>query len=180
MPHTPVETQVQVSIAILGSSMVCTRLPSPIDGKVLRFAGDADPIESSMKLLMEADWRYGFHWEDVPEHLVSVDVASKPPTFGAVAPWGSATVPNIGALVLPGVIAREAAAIDVPVLIAMGERDVWQDSLREIAAFQSANDLSLSIIPRMADIHNFAGKRRRMWRRIDAFVYQAAAHREEG
>ena len=97
MPHTPVETQVQVSIAILGSSMVCTRLPSPIDGKVLRFAGDADPIESSMKLLMEADWRYGFHWEDVPEHLVSVDVASKPPTFGAVAPWGSATVPNIGA-----------------------------------------------------------------------------------
>jgi hypothetical protein len=62
----------------------------------------------------------------------------------------------------------------------MGERDVCQDSLREIAAFQSANDLSLSIIPRMAHMHNFAGTRRRMWRRIDAFVYQAAAHREEG
>lgn len=118
-------------------------------------------------------------WEDVPEHLVSVDVASKPPTFGAVAPWGSATVPNVG----PRPAGRHCAGSGSNRRARPyrdGRARCWQDSLREIAAFQSANDLSLSIIPRMAHMHNFAGTRRRMWRRIDAFVYQAAAHREEG
>lgn len=166
------------AIAVLGASMVCTRIPSPRSGEELRFAGDADPVESATALLMGADWRFGFHWEDVPEHLVATDIACKPPTFGAVAPWGSKTVPNIPDLVLPGVIARDAAAVDVPVLLAMGERDVCQDPLRELAAFQSTPDLALTIIPRMAHMHNFAGTRMRMWRRLEAFAAQAAAARE--
>jgi hypothetical protein len=62
----------------------------------------------------------------------------------------------------------------VPVLIAMGERDVCQDPLRELAAFQSARDLSLLVVPAMAHMHNFAGTRRQLWDRTHAFVTQVA------
>lgn len=163
------------AIAVLGASMVCTRLPSPRPGGTLRFPADADRTSAAQTLLMETDWRFGFHWEDVPESLVAADIASKPPTFGPVAPWGSATVPNIAELVLPGVLAREAGGIDVPVLLGMGERDVCQDPLRELAAFYSAPDLALTVVPTMAHMHNFAGSRAMLWRRIDAFVAQVAA-----
>ena len=163
------------AIAVLGASMVCTRLPSRLSGQELRFAGDADPVQAAGELMMKTDWKFGCHWEDVPEHLVAVDIASKPPEFGPVAPWGSKTVPYIVDLVLPGTIAREAAIIDVPVLLAMGERDVCQDPLRELAAFHSTRDLALTIIPRMAHNHNFAGTRAQLWRRLDAFAAQIAA-----
>ncbi len=163
-------------IAVLGASLVCTRLPSR-SGEELRFAGDADPRASARQLFLNADWRYAFHWDDVPEHLVAADMARMPPTFGDGAPWNSATTPDTTGLVLPGVAAREAAGIDVPVVLAMGERDVCQDPLRELAAFQSARDLSLFVVPRMAHMHNFAGTRALLWRRIDAFIAQVAALR---
>jgi alpha-beta hydrolase superfamily lysophospholipase len=160
-------------IAVLGASLVCTRLPSR-SGKELRFAGDADPRASARLLFLNADWRYAFHWDDVPEHLVAADMARMPPTFGEGAPWNSATAPDTTGLVLPGAAAREAAGIDVPVLLGMGERDVCQDPLRELAAFQSARDLAHFIVPKMAHMHNFAGTRALLWKRIDAFVAQVA------
>jgi len=161
-------------IAVLGASLVCTRLPSR-SGEELRFAGDADPRASARQLFLSADWRYAFHWDDVPEHLVTADMARMPPTFGDGALWNSATAPDTTSLVLPGVVAGEAAGVDVPVLLAMGERDVCQDPLRELAAFQSARDLAQFVVPRMAHMHNFAGTRAMMWTRIDAFVAQVAA-----
>ena len=161
-------------IAVLGASLVCTRLPSR-SGEELRFAGDADPRASARQLFHSADWRFAFHWDDVPEHLVAADMARMPPTFGDGAPWNSATAPDTTGLVLPGVAAREAAGIDVPVLLAMGERDVCQDPLRELGAFQSARDLAQFVVPRMAHMHNFAGTRALMWKRIDAFIAQVAA-----
>jgi pimeloyl-ACP methyl ester carboxylesterase len=167
-------------LVVLGASMVCTQIPSPRSGEAIRASGYADPLEAGARLFLETDWRYAFHWDDEPEHLVELDIAGKPPRNGAVAPWGSATVPNVTDLMLPGFIAREAAIIDVPVLIAMGERDVCQDPLRELAAFQSARDLSLLVVPRMAHMHNFAGTRRELWQRTHAFVGQVAARLAEG
>jgi pimeloyl-ACP methyl ester carboxylesterase len=162
------------AIALLGASAVCTRMPSISPEGPFRYAGDADPFKSAMHMFGTIDWRYGFHWEDVPEHLVAIDVANKPPVLGALAPWSSPTTPAIFNLVLPGVIAQEAAIIDVPVLLAMGERDVTQDPLRELAAFQSATDLALAVFPKMAHMHNFAGTRVSMWKRLRAFALQIA------
>jgi len=161
-------------IAVLGASLVNTRLPSR-SGETLRFAGDADPHASARQLYLSAEWHYAFHWDDVPEHLVAADMARMPPTFGEGAPWNSATAPDTTSLVLPGVLSREAAMVDVPVLLAMGERDVCQDPLRELAAFQSARDLAHFVVPRMAHMHNFAGTRAMMWKRIDAFIAHVAA-----
>jgi alpha-beta hydrolase superfamily lysophospholipase len=165
------------AIAVLGASMVWTQMPAPRAGEAVRFSGYVNPLEAGAKMFLETDWRFAFHWEDVPAHLVDVDLASKPPRNGAVAPWGSATVPNVAGLMLPGYIAREAAVVDVPVLIAMGERDVCQDPLRELAAFPSARDLALFVAPRMAHMHNFAGTRQLFWQRLHAFVAQVAAQR---
>ena len=49
--------------------------------------------------------------------------------------------------------------------------------LGELAAFQSARDLAQFVVPRMAHMHDFAGTRALMWRRIDAFIAQVAALR---
>ena len=53
---------------------------------------------------------------------------------------------------------------------------MWRRSpLRELAAFQSARDLALLVVPRMAHMHNFAGTRRQLWHRAQTFVTQVAA-----
>jgi hypothetical protein len=88
--------------------------------------------------------------------------------------WGSATTPNAGNGLVPGHLAGAAAVVAVPTLLGMGERDVCQDSLRELAAFMSARDLALFVAPRMAHMHNFAGTRQMMWRRLSAFIAQVA------
>jgi hypothetical protein len=77
-------------------------------------------------------------------------------------------------LVLPGIMAAEAATVDAPVLVAMGERDVCRAPIEELAAFSSASDLALLVVPRMAHMHNFAGTRGLLWARLDAFIGQVA------
>lgn len=159
-------------LAILGSSVTCTRLPARTHGQEICLLGKQDPAEG-LAALATFDWRFAFHWEDVPEHFAGVDVASK--SGGAPIPyWGSATTPAAGDGLLPGNLSREAASVDVPVLVAMGERDVCQDPLREVAAFMSARDIAYFVVPRMAHMHNFAGTRALLWCRLGAFVAQVA------
>ena len=163
-------------VAILGSSMVCTSMPSSPGGSQVVVPKGTPPDEAAALLTQETDWRYAFFWEDVPEAFVEADFAGGHPVRETAPIWGSTTVPGLAAaLVLPGVVASEAASIDVPVLVGMGERDVCQDPHAELAAFKNATDIAASVVPRMAHMHNFAGTRRRMWDRIDAFILQVTA-----
>ena len=66
-------------------------------------------------------------------------------------------------------VATEAAAITVPILLAMGERDVVPDPWLEPKAYRSATDISLFVCPRMGHMHNFAGTREAFWQRIHAW-----------
>src|SRR3546814_11259970 len=67
--------------------------------------------------------------------------------------WRSATTPSCGVhMVAPGAVALEAAAITVPVLVAVGERDVVPDPWMEPKAFKSAHDVSVFVCPRMGHI----------------------------
>jgi alpha-beta hydrolase superfamily lysophospholipase len=157
-------------LAVLGSSVVSTRLLAPRTGQEICLLGKKDPAEA-MAAVESFDWRFAFHWEDVPERFAGPDTAAK----GGKAPvpyWGSATFPEATVALLPGFIAREAAMVSAPVLLGMGERDVCQDPLRELAAFMSTRDLSLFVAPRMGHMHNFAGTRELLWRRLDAFIAQ--------
>jgi pimeloyl-ACP methyl ester carboxylesterase len=163
-------------VAMLGSSMVCTSMPiRPGSSPVVVPEGTA-PEEAAALFVEGTDWRYAFFWEDVPESLVEADFAGGHPVRETAPTWGSTTVPGLAAaLVLPGVVADEAASIDVPVLVGMGERDVCQAPVAELAAFTNATDIAAIVVPRMAHMHNFAGTRRQLWDRIDAFIAQVAA-----
>jgi pimeloyl-ACP methyl ester carboxylesterase len=89
---------------------------------------------------------------------------------GDVPPWGSPTCPGLRAWVLtPGVIAAEAAAVDVPVLLAFGERDVTADPWMEPKAYPAASDITLFVCQRMGHMHNFAGTREKFWARIHSW-----------
>jgi hypothetical protein len=71
---------------------------------------------------------------------------------------------------LPGALADEAAVIDVPVLLATGERDVCRAPAEELAMFKAATDVSVFTVRQMAHMHNFAATRTRLWDRLDEFV----------
>lgn len=159
-------------LALLGTSMMSVRLPSTTPWQAFRLPPGTDPATMDMALFATVDWRLIGHWEDVPAHLVEADEARPP--HGAPAPWRSATLPNVGGPMQLATVAAQAAAVDVPVLIGIGERDTCHDMLREIAMLPSARDISFFEVPRMAHLHNFAGTRTIMWQRIEAFARQVA------
>jgi alpha-beta hydrolase superfamily lysophospholipase len=164
------------AVAMLGSSMVLTTMPRRPGQPEIAIPAGASAEEAAALVTSETDWRFAFFWEDVPESLVETDVAGGHPVRQTAPIWGSTTWPGLATtLVLPGAVASEAARIDVPVLVAMGERDVCRKPLEELAAFSRATDMAALVVPRMAHMHNFAGTRRQMWDRIDAFIAQVAA-----
>jgi alpha-beta hydrolase superfamily lysophospholipase len=97
-------------------------------------------------------------------------------------PWGSLTTPGAVAQssLTPGTVAPEAAAITVPVLVAMGERDVIADVAGEPRAYRSANSIDIFVCPRMSHMHNFAGTRVLFWERIERFAEWATRMKESG
>ena len=117
-------------------------------------------------------WRTAFHYHDVPADIVNQDMDRS----GELPVWASATVPYAGALSLtPGAVAPEAAAIVVPVLVALGEDDCFgEDPRMEPKAYRSAVDVSVFICPRMAHMHNFAGTREVLWARIHKWAEHVA------
>jgi pimeloyl-ACP methyl ester carboxylesterase len=128
------------------------------------------------------DFVYPFHWEDVPKDILAADMAGGYPLRKTVPPFGSATVPTCALqMMAPGCVAEEAAAITVPVLIGVGERDVCPTPLAEPTAYSSARDVSVYIVPGMAHMHNFATTRHLLWDRLVAWsrlaVTASSGHR---
>jgi pimeloyl-ACP methyl ester carboxylesterase len=165
-------------IAVLGGSMVETRLPRRQGMPAIVIPAGLSAVEAGAFVTGATDWRYAFFWEDVPAAIVDADTRGGLPLRETAPEWGSTTVPGFATtLVQRGIVKAEAAAVDVPVLVAMGARDVCQAPIEELAAFSSATDLALLVVPRMAHMHNFAGTRAMMWARIDAFIGQVARAR---
>jgi pimeloyl-ACP methyl ester carboxylesterase len=112
---------------------------------------------------------WAFHFDDEPADIVAQDMnAGTEAQVGPLPAWRSAPeTPSCGILmVAPGAVASEAAAITVPVLVAVGERDVVPNPWLEPFAYKSATDLSLFVCPQMAHMHNFASTRELLWRHI--------------
>ena len=122
---------------------------------------------------------WGFHYDDVAPEIVEQDLlhyeaiaqgGTLPPGH-ELAPWNSYITPQRAArsTLTPGVVASEAAAVTVPVLSAMGVRDLVADPAGEVRAFLSAPSVDSFICPRMGHMHNFASTRALLWQRIDSF-----------
>lgn len=137
---------------------------------------------------------WGFHYDDVPQEVVEQDLAHYDSIAQGIgqtivpaprparasddpAPWNSYSTPNAATrfTLTPGAVAPEAAAVAVPVLSAMGERDLVVDPLGEARAFRSAPSFDLFVCPRMGHMHNFAGTRALFWERIHRFGEWCAA-----
>jgi pimeloyl-ACP methyl ester carboxylesterase len=148
------------AVAILGYSARQTVLPLP---------PGAEPGTVTLDAV-----RYAWHWEDVPAAIAHRDVAAYSEPFDEIElpPWRSPTVPEFAIdLLAPGYASEDAAAIDVPVFVAAGERDVVPDLHAEPAAYRSAPDVTLYCQPRAAHMHNFAGTRRLLWDRLAAWYF---------
>lgn len=130
-----------------------------------------------------ASLAWGFHYDDVPAEVVEADLAHYEAIAGGLpppenpAPWNSYTPPGDAArfTLTPGIVAPEAAAVTVPVLSAMGERDLVADPAGEARAFRSAASFDLFVCPRMGHMHNFAGTRALLWERVHRFGEWCAA-----
>jgi len=170
-------------IAPLGYSALHTVLPQR-DEAARRHAMDSHAAIGSRNLseisveesgTHVADFVYPFHWEDVPRDIVDADMAGGYPIRKTAPPFGSLSVPPCAVTMMtPGVVTAEAAAVTVPVLVAMGERDVCPHPHAEPAAYGGSPDVSLFIVPRMAHMHNFAGTRAMLWARVESWAQRVA------
>jgi pimeloyl-ACP methyl ester carboxylesterase len=139
------------AVAILGSSAIHTVLPAP----------RREPPADFDRIL-----RHAFHWDDVEPEIVAADLDGFP-VRRSMPPWASATAPAEAIdLLRPGVVASEAAAIDVPVFLGCGARDVVPDPTREPAAYGASPAVSLHVLERMGHMHNFASTRAALWRQL--------------
>jgi pimeloyl-ACP methyl ester carboxylesterase len=161
------------ALAVLGYSASHTVFPSPAGGvqvaAIERGRTDTAGIISEAKEVGDVEvFAWALHFDDVDPSIRHEDLRGGFPfrTQGVPA-WGSATLPSAAAsLLAPGVVAREAAAVDVPVFIGVGERDVCPDPWAEPGSYRAARHVSLCLVPRMAHMHNFASSRRELWARI--------------
>jgi pimeloyl-ACP methyl ester carboxylesterase len=155
-------------VAILGWSAIHSAVPKP-DGSALTFGND--PATHFEPGRQDETLRWAFHYRDVPQHVVEADVTDYPTRMGNLPAWGSATIPAcVRHIPEPGVVAAEAAAIEVPVFVGAGEIDIVPDPRAEPAAYRRAGDITVFVQPRMAHMHNFAGNRTDLWNRLGAWV----------
>jgi len=122
------------------------------------------------------DYRYAFHWEDVPEDILHEDMKGGYPIRVTSPDFGSLTIPHCAVqMMLPGTFAADAAAITVPVLVATGERDTCPDPHAEAGAYSASRDVGIFIVPTMAHMHNFASTRERLWQRLHGWSTMLAS-----
>jgi pimeloyl-ACP methyl ester carboxylesterase len=162
------------AVAVLGYSAIHTvlPLPRPEDANYVKNfeysrddAPDTFSVEAASATIPE--FLYPFFYEDVPADVVAADTAGGYPLRETAPAFGSKTIPPcVVAMLSPGYISAEAAALTVPVFIGLGERDTAPDPRREPSAYNKSSDITMFICDRMAHMHNFATTRTQLWDRI--------------
>lgn len=175
------------AIAPLGISAIHTMLPQRTHEAtraardVFRFSRQTplDQLVVKSSAAGIADFVYPFHWDDEPEDIRNADMEGGYPIRRTVPAFGSGTVPRCAvAMNSPGYFTPEVSLVDVPVLMAFGERDVSPDMRREPTAFINCNDISVFIVPRMAHMHNFADTRELLWQRVADWAEMVARRKK--
>lgn len=139
--------------------------PAPTEHPMLWGFHYADDYDAEMNAMALTDLARFFHIHE-PDQQAGV----------TCQPWGSLTTPGAVAqsCLTPGTVAAEAAAVTVPVLVGMGERDTCADVAGEPRAYRSANSIDIFVCSRMSHMHNFAATRIQFWERIARFADWAA------
>jgi len=169
-PGTPPLTLPWFPRDTMPSEGIVTNAPALADAEATA-AADATGVPEPAPDVIDA-MAWGFHYDDVDRAVVRRDLEDYPARHGDLPAWGSATIPMTVALwcVSPGSVLTEAAAIRSPVLVALGERDVLVDPRGDVRAYESASSVDYFVCPKMAHMHNFAGTRELLWRRIETWA----------
>lgn len=112
-----------------------------------------------------APLRDTFHWPDVPLDVIAAD--------DALAVEVPALLGRVG--VQPGVVTEDAARIEAPVYICLGERDNSPDPHAEPSYYRASRDITLHVLRRSAHCHVFATTRQQMWDRMHRWARGVAS-----
>ena len=158
------------ALAVLGRAIMGTHIPAPPEGAGTEpvwkpgsmqrdeFAATSVVIDGYHFQDRRTAWqRYLFYWPDVPEAVIAADEGA-----GTTFPLEAARA----LAARDGPNAQAAAAVDVPILLGFGQRDVVQDPRTEVAAYRSATDIQLIVLQRSGHCHNLASSRRWLWDRL--------------
>ena len=161
------------AVAFLGWSGRHTAFPDPSGGTLpitVPRRGEDLHHATLPTMFTPEQFRYCFHYDDVPTKVVDLDMGAGVGTGDSPA-WRSAGAPPCAMTMLsPGVVAPEARAITVPVLVVSGQRDVVPDPHAEPAAYPGSPDVTVVVVPEMGHMHNFAGTRVRLWDRLASWI----------
>jgi len=170
------------ALAVLGRAIMGTHIPAPPEGAATGPVWKAGSLQrdefEATSVVMDGyhfqhrrtAWqRYLFYWPDVPEAVIAADEAA-----GTTFPVNAARA----LAARDGPNAQAAAAVDVPILLGFGERDVVQDPRAEVAAYRSATDIQLIVLGRSGHCHNLASSRRSLWDRLIGWADSLAQARK--
>jgi alpha-beta hydrolase superfamily lysophospholipase len=130
---------------------------------MFRQLNGAGPDEVSC-LVHRGQLRQLFHAPDVPDEVVAADDAAE----------SRVPVRAASEVITPGYVADFAAAVDVPVFLALGSYvDVSPDPHAELANYRASRDVTLYLAEGSAHCHNFAASRTALWDRIAAWIPSA-------
>jgi len=108
-----------------------------------------------------------FHVDDVPDDLVRYDEESCQTLISRVTGVDGMT---------PGYAKSFAGVIESPVFLGWGRVDVSADPHSEPPAYPSSSHVTLSVIERMAHMHNFADTREHLWEDLLGWLPVARRH----
>ena len=109
-----------------------------------------------------APQRYCYYYDDVPSDVIAADTQS------AVA-----IPPCLSQMNDPGVVAEDARRIKVPVFVAKGERDLFDDLDREASAYPGAK-VTTYLLARSGHCHNLSSSRQLLWDRTLTWCQRVA------
>lgn len=101
-----------------------------------------------------------FHWDDVPPEVLRVDEELAVDVPYRLS-WESTQ---------SGIVTADAARIEVPVFICLGERDVSPAPRDEPCYYAASSDITLTVLPRSGHCQSFASSRETMYARIDRWL----------
>ena len=146
-------------VAILGFTNISLDLPDEVRAdleKRVEGSGYSQADRGSM--------RASFHAPDVPEAVIAADnsrASVTPNSYGRLA-------------IVPGGVADQAAAIDVPVYLHFADIDVSPDPLLEPSFYGKSRRISLMPLAGSAHCHNFASTRSDSWTKLNGWIDEMA------
>jgi pimeloyl-ACP methyl ester carboxylesterase len=160
------------AVALLGYGVQISNVQNEADGgqdlparmnqseAVFRQLNGLGPNEVSC-VVPRGQLRQLFHAPDVPGDVIAADDAAE----------SRVPVRAASEVITPGYVAEFAAAVDVPVFLALGSHlDVSPDPHTEVANYRASRDVTLYVVEGSAHCHNFSGGRIVLWDRIAAWI----------